>query len=80
MGSLSLLQQIFLTQELNWGLLYCRWILYQLATREVLCPMSFLINYFFLPNVLIVVLLVYGEMKLTQITKVFKLSLANHCT
>ena len=30
-GSLSLLQQIFLTQELNWGLLYCRRILYQLS-------------------------------------------------
>ena len=30
-GSLSLLQQIFLTQELNWGLLHCRWILYQLS-------------------------------------------------
>ena len=30
LGSLSLLQQIFLTQELNWGLLHCRWILYQL--------------------------------------------------
>ena len=30
-GSLSLLQQIFLTQELNWGLLYCRKILYQLS-------------------------------------------------
>ena len=29
-GSLSLLQRIFLTQELNWGLLHCRWILYQL--------------------------------------------------
>ena len=28
--SLSLLQEIFLTQELNWGLLHCRWILYQL--------------------------------------------------
>ena len=28
-GSLSLLQWIFLTQELNWGLLHCRWILYQ---------------------------------------------------
>ena len=27
-GSLSLLQQIFLTQESNWGLLHCRWILY----------------------------------------------------
>ena len=29
-GSLSLLQGIFPTQELNWGLLHCRWILYQL--------------------------------------------------
>ena len=31
MGSLSLLQQIFPTQELNWGVLHCRWILYQLS-------------------------------------------------
>ena len=30
-GSLSLLQQIFPAQELNWGLLHCRWILYQLS-------------------------------------------------
>ena len=30
-GSLSRLQRIFLTQELNWGLLHCRWILYQLS-------------------------------------------------
>ena len=30
-GSLSLLQGIFLTQESNWRLLYCRWILYQLS-------------------------------------------------
>ena len=29
-GSLTLLQGIFLTQELNWGLLHCRQILYQL--------------------------------------------------
>ena len=28
-GSLSLLQQIFPTQDSNWGLLHCRWILYQ---------------------------------------------------
>ena len=32
-GSLSLLQQIFLTQELKWGLLHCRWILYQLSSQ-----------------------------------------------
>ena len=30
-GSLSLLQLIFPTQELNWGLLHCRQILYQLS-------------------------------------------------
>ena len=30
-GSLSLLQGIFPTQELNWGLLHCRGILYQLS-------------------------------------------------
>ena len=33
MGSLSLLQGIFLTQELNWGLLRCRQILYQLSHK-----------------------------------------------
>ena len=32
-GSLSLLQEIFLTQELNPGLLYCRWIFYQLSHK-----------------------------------------------
>ena len=30
-GSLSLLQGIFLTQESNWGLLHCRWILSRLS-------------------------------------------------
>ena len=30
-GGLPLLQWIFATQELNWGLLHCRWILYQLS-------------------------------------------------
>ena len=30
-GSLSLLQRLFLTQESNQGLLHCRWILYQLS-------------------------------------------------
>ena len=33
-GSLSLLQQIFLAQELNWGLLHCRRILYQLSYQH----------------------------------------------
>ena len=31
MGNLSLFQQIFFIKELNWGLLYCRQILYQLS-------------------------------------------------
>ena len=30
-GIFSLLQGILPTQELNWGLLHCRWILYQLS-------------------------------------------------
>ena len=30
-GICSLLQGIFPTQELSWGLLHCRWILYQLS-------------------------------------------------
>ena len=33
-GSLSLPQRIFPTQESNWGLLYCRQILYQLNHQE----------------------------------------------
>ena len=33
-GSLSLLQGIFLTQESNRGFLHCRWILYQWSYQE----------------------------------------------
>ena len=33
-GSLSLLQGIFPTQESNWGFLHCRQILYQLTYQE----------------------------------------------
>ena len=33
MGSLFLLQQIFPTQESNWGLLHYRWILYHLSQK-----------------------------------------------
>ena len=32
-GSISLLQGIMLTQELNWDLLHCRWIIYQLSHK-----------------------------------------------
>ena len=37
-GSLTLLQGIFPTQESNWGLLYRRRILYQLSYVGSLCP------------------------------------------
>ena len=33
-GSLSLLQRVFLTQKLNRGHLHCSWILYQLSHQE----------------------------------------------
>ena len=36
-GSLSLLQGIFPTQESNWGLLHCRWVLYQLSYQGSVC-------------------------------------------
>ena len=32
-GSLSFLQRIFLTPKMNWGLLHCRQILYQLSSK-----------------------------------------------
>ena len=33
-GSLSLFQGIFPTQELNWCLLHCRWIIYQFSYQR----------------------------------------------
>ena len=36
MGSLSLLQGIFQTQELNWGLQHCRWFFTNWAFREAI--------------------------------------------
>ena len=38
-GSLSLLQGIVPTQGSNWGLLHCRWILYQLSLQSTSCEM-----------------------------------------
>ena len=40
-GSLSLLQQIFLTQESNRGLLHCRRILYQLSYQRIAAITSY---------------------------------------
>ena len=36
-SSLLLFQGIFPTQELNWGLLHCRWIFYQLSYQGCVC-------------------------------------------
>ena len=38
-GSLSLLQRIFLIQESNWGLLHCKWLLYQLSYQGCMNPL-----------------------------------------
>ena len=40
-GSLSLLQGIFLTQKSNQGLLNCRWILYQLSNQGNICEIYY---------------------------------------
>ena len=45
-GCRALLQGIFLTQGLNPGLLYCRWILYHLSHRVLT---FFHISFFFFP-------------------------------
>ena len=39
-GSLSLLQQIFPTQQSNQGLLHCRWLLYQLSFPYRACVLN----------------------------------------
>ena len=44
-GNLSLLQRIFPTQELNWGLPHCRWILYQLSYQGSLRGMVIFLKY-----------------------------------
>ena len=55
-GSLSLLQWIFLTQESNQGLLHCRQILYQLSYQGspifTIC-LPLLVRFFFFHNFLI---------------------------
>ena len=45
-GSLSLLQQIFPTQESNWCLLHCRWILYQLSYQGSPNVPGIVLNYY----------------------------------
>ena len=48
MDSLSLLQEIFLTQELNWTLLHCKWILYQLSYQGSHCRVTGVFFFFFI--------------------------------
>ena len=43
-GSLSLLQGIFLTQESNQGLLQCRWIFYQLSYQGSQASLNLILN------------------------------------
>ena len=43
-GILFLLQCIFPTQELNWGLLHCRQILYQLSSQGSPCIVNIMIK------------------------------------
>ena len=43
-GSLSLLQWIFLTQESDWGLLHCRQIFYQLSYQGILIKLNKIIE------------------------------------
>ena len=44
MSSLSLLQGIFPTHELNWGFLHYRWILYQLSYQG--SPLTFVTEFY----------------------------------
>ena len=44
-GSLSLLQWMFLIQESNWGLLHCRWIFYQLSYQGLYSRFSLVIYF-----------------------------------
>ena len=46
MGSLSLLQENFQTQELNWGILHCRQILYQLSYQGIPLQYIHILNHF----------------------------------
>ena len=48
-GTLSLLQGIFLIHELNKGLLHCRWILYQLRYQVRPTSLVLIYNWKFLP-------------------------------
>ena len=49
-GSLSLLQRIFPTQESNWGLPHCRWILYQSSYQGRYQTILIIINNFTAAN------------------------------
>ena len=70
-GSMSLLQGIFLTtQESNWGLLHCWWILYQLSYQGSpvnLLPVAYVANNIFPVCHLIFFMLVFVFVSMLQI-------------
>ena len=63
-GGLSLLQSNFPTQESNWGLLHCRWTLYQLSYQEspvcVIFPTG-LAHFMSLCHILLILTIFHGE-------------------
>ena len=67
MVSLSLLQGIFLTQELNRGLLYCRQIFYQLSYKgrpkgNILFPPLFFSSFYHSPEIIIIIIIIiFGQ-------------------
>ena len=58
MCSHSLLQRIFSTQELNWGLLHCRRILYQLSYQR--SPIFFIYVYICMQFFILIISFIFG--------------------
>ena len=66
-GSLSLFQQIFPTQELKEGLLHCRQILYQLSSQGSLIIIIIIIKIFFkYANIIIFKISINSEVALSK--------------
>ena len=71
-GSLSLLQGIFPTQELNRGLLHCRWILYQLSyqgqsMQRVSIILSVILTWMQTQHILSIATLQYFILKISHV-------------
>ena len=61
MVSLPLLQDVFPTQELNQGLLHCRWILFHWATREAPNSVYRILNDTLIPSPVLVDRIAYNQ-------------------